>query len=163
MAPAIPKWYTDPQLEYPLSDTLCADFSISKLLGAGPVYARVGLRSMHQEVQVEGSEMTMPKVRKLSVEEVQRVAAQPDQDAGELSRRARPDSPLLEHTYPSIAAWVDGGGWIELGQNEYSRSFIRILDIGGMLWEGTTRYISLDTLLRDAEEALRRLEETGDI
>jgi hypothetical protein len=105
----------------------------------------------------------MPKVRKLSVEEVQQVAAQPEQDAGELSHHEPPDSLMLEHAYPSIAAWVDGGGWIELGQNEYSRSFIRILDLGGMLWEGTTRYISLDALLRDAEEALRRLEETGDI
>jgi hypothetical protein len=136
---------------------------MSKLPGTRSVYARVGLRSMPQEIQVEGSEMTMPKVRKLSVEEVQRVAAQPDQDAEELSHRTAPDSPILEHAYPYIAAWVDSGGWIELGQNEYSRSFIRILDIGGMLWEGTTRYISLDALLHDAEEALRRLEENGDI
>ena len=69
---------------------------------------------------------------------------------------------MLEQTYPHIAAWVDGGGWIELGQNEYSRSFIRILDIGGMLWEGTTRYRSY-ALLHDAEAALIRLEENGDI
>jgi len=105
----------------------------------------------------------MPKVRKLSVEEVQRVEAQPDQEAGEHSPSTLPDSLTLEHAYPHVAAWVDGGGWIELGQNEYSRSFIRILDIGGMLWEGATRYRSLDALLHDAETALRRLEENGDI
>ena len=105
----------------------------------------------------------MPKVRKLSREEVQEVEAQPDQKEEEGLPSTSPDSLLLEQTYPHIAAWVDGGGWIELGQNEYSRSFIRILDIGGMFWEGTTRYRSLDSLFYDAETALRRLEENGDI
>jgi len=76
---------------------------------------------------------------------------------------APPDGLMLEQTYPHVAAWIDGGGWIELGQTEYSRSFIRILDIGGMVWEGATRYRSLDALLRDAEEALRQLEATGDM
>jgi hypothetical protein len=108
--------------------------------------------------------MTMPKVRKLSAEEVQRLAtAQPDQEAAEIPHATRADGPALEDAYPYIAAWVDGGGWIELGQNEYSRSFVRILDTGGMVWEGTTRYISLEALLRAAEEALVHLEETGDI
>jgi hypothetical protein len=105
----------------------------------------------------------MPKVRKLSREDVQRLeSAQRDQTA-EMAHNTPSDSPRLEHAYPHVAAWVDGGGWIELGQNEYSRSFVRILDIGGMLWEGTTRYHSLDALFRAAEEALIRLEESGDI
>jgi hypothetical protein len=143
---------------------LCSDFRISKLIVEHLVYACVGLPSMQHEIPALGSDITMPKVRKLSAEEVQRLAAaQREQEAVEMSHSAPPDSPMLENVYPHIAAWVDGGGWIELGQNEYSRSFIRILDIGGMLWEGTTRYISLDALLHDAEEALIRLEENGDI
>jgi len=109
----------------------------------------------------------MPKVRKLSAEEVQRIESsiQRDQEAAEaeVSHDTPPDHRMLEQAYPHVADWVYGGGWIELGQNEYSRSFIRILDIGGMLWEGTTRYRSLDALLRDAEAALTRLEESGDI
>ena len=105
----------------------------------------------------------MPRVRKLSLEEVQGLEAQPDQEEKELLPSISPDALLLKQAYPHIAAWVDGGGWIELGQNEYSRSFIRILDIGGMFWEGTTRYRSLDSLLYDAETALIRLEENGDI
>lgn len=106
----------------------------------------------------------MPKVRKLSTEEVQRLErTQPHQEPAQLPHLARPLGATLEDAYPHVAAWVDGGGWIELGQNEYSRSFIRILDIGGMLWEGTTRYASLDALLGDAEEALVHLEEQGDI
>ena len=108
----------------------------------------------------------MPKVRKLSPEEVQRLESiQRDRAASEaeVSHDALPDNRMLEHAYPHVADWVSGGGWIELGKNEYIRSFIRILDIGGMLWECTTRYRSLDALLRDAEAALTRLEETGDI
>jgi hypothetical protein len=164
MALATPEWYTDPHFGYPLSDTLCSDCRISKLKVERPAYARVGLFSMQQAIHAQGGDITMPKVRKLSVEEVQRLAAaQRDQEAGEMPHSASPDSPMLENAYPHIAAWVDGGGWIELGQNEYSRSFIRILDIGGMLWEGTTRYISLDALFHDAEEALIRLAENGDI
>ena len=109
----------------------------------------------------------MPKVRKLSAEEVQRIesSVQRDQEAVEVevSHDTSPDHRMLDQDYPHVADWVYGGGWIELGQNEYSRSFIRILDIGGMLWEGNTRYRSLDALLRDAEAALTRLEESGDI
>jgi len=105
----------------------------------------------------------MPKVRKLSREDVQRLETAQRDQAAEMAHDAPPDEPRLEHTYPHIAAWVDGGGWIELGQNEYSRSFVRILDIGGMLWEGTTRYRSLDALFQATEEALIHLEETGDI
>ena len=53
----------------------------------------------------------MPKVRKLSVEEVQRLEAQPDQEEEERPPSTSPDSLLLEKAYPHIAVWVDGGGW----------------------------------------------------
>lgn len=107
----------------------------------------------------------MPKVRKLSREEVQQLAAaaQGDQAVEETPDSASQDDQTLDHVYPHVADWVYGRGWIELGQNEYSRSFVRIFDIGGTLWEGTTRYTSLDALLRDAEAALIRLEENGDL
>jgi len=142
---------------------LCVDFRVKKLTIAYLAYAHVGLLAMYHQIQAQRSDTTMPKIRKLSVEEAQRLEAQPDQEEEELLPNTSPDSLLLEKAYPYIAAWVDGGGWIELGQNEYSRSFIHILDIGGMLWEGTPRYRSLDSLLNDAETALIRLEENGDI
>lgn len=104
----------------------------------------------------------MPKVRKLSLEEIHQLETT-QQEAAELSHSAARVNPTLENAYPYIAAWVDGRGWIELGQNEYSQSFVRIMDIGGMLWEGTTRYISLDALFHAAEAALIQLEKTGDI
>jgi hypothetical protein len=41
--------------------------------------------------------------------------------------------------YPNIAFWVKGG-WIEIGQNIYSQSFVRALDQGGLVWEGEAEY-----------------------
>ena len=58
--------------------------------------------------------------------------------------------------YPAVAKWTKGGGWIEVGYDDYSRSFIRVLDIGGMIWEGKTRYRSVDAALRAAEKAVSR-------
>jgi len=43
--------------------------------------------------------------------------------------------------YANIAFWVKGG-WIEIGQNEYSQSFVRALDEGGLVWEGEAEYSS---------------------
>lgn len=59
-----------------------------------------------------------------------------------------PDS--FEARYPNIAAWVQDG-WVEIGRDDYSHSFVRALDIGGMVWEGAEEYDSL-------EEALRMLD-----
>jgi len=52
-----------------------------------------------------------------------------------------PDS--LETRYPNIAAWVQDG-WIAIGRDDYRRSFVRALDIGGMVWEGEAEYPTLD-------------------
>ena len=60
----------------------------------------------------------------------------------------------LEEAYPSIAQWVESYGWIEIGQDDHSRSMVRALDTGGMVWEGKTKYASLDELLRDLENGL---------
>jgi hypothetical protein len=43
---------------------------------------------------------------------------------------------------------------IEIGYNEYSRSFVRALDIGGMIWEGLEHYPTLDEALQALEDAL---------
>jgi hypothetical protein len=66
-----------------------------------------------------------------------------------------------EEAFPKIARWLDEFGWIELGQDDYSRSFIRVLDQGGMVWEGKDQYKSLDHALRALEKALGKwVEET---
>jgi hypothetical protein len=61
----------------------------------------------------------------------------------------------FEELYPFIAEWIDTRGWIEFGQNDMSRSMARILDEGGMLWEGKSRYASINALFADVEQAVK--------
>jgi hypothetical protein len=60
----------------------------------------------------------------------------------------------VEQTYPAIARWVASYGWIELGHDDGSRSVVRALDMGGMIWEGEPAYPTLDDALRALEAAL---------
>ena len=59
-----------------------------------------------------------------------------------------------EDIYPHVARRVREFGWIAIGQDDTSRSMVRALDIGSMIWEGKTRYPSLDALLQDLDQAL---------
>ena len=53
-------------------------------------------------------------------------------------------------------------GWVEIGQDNYSQSFVRALDMGGMVWEGKPKYKSVDAALDDLEAALEKIiEEIG--
>jgi hypothetical protein len=63
------------------------------------------------------------------------------------------DAPFAR-AYPQLAHWIADRGWIEIGQGDYSRSLVRILDIGGLIWEGGEDAASLDAALRIAEAAL---------
>jgi hypothetical protein len=68
----------------------------------------------------------------------------------------------MQATYPNIATWTESYGWIEIGDNEYTSSFIRAGDMGGMVWEGKSKYKSLDDALNDLEKALEKIiEEIG--
>jgi hypothetical protein len=60
----------------------------------------------------------------------------------------------FEANYPNITSWVTSQGWIELGQDEYSSSLVRALDIGGMVWESSTYYATLDEAFEALETAL---------
>jgi hypothetical protein len=60
----------------------------------------------------------------------------------------------LDATYPTVARWVLEYGWIEIGQDDTSRSFIRALDDGGLVWEGQRHYPTLATALQDLETGL---------
>lgn len=72
--------------------------------------------------------------------------------------------PTFESRYPNVAHFVDAIGWIEIGTNDDTplTSFIRALDIGGMIWEGEDSYPSLDAAFADLEQALIDwMEEVG--
>jgi hypothetical protein len=60
----------------------------------------------------------------------------------------------FEESYPNITRWVTWQGWIELGQDHYSSSLVRALDEGGMVWEGSTNYETLDEAFEALETAL---------
>ena len=58
---------------------------------------------------------------------------------------------LFDSLYPNIAWWAQEGGWIELGQDDYSSSLIRVLDMGGMLWEAEGDYGTVAEAMNEAE------------
>jgi hypothetical protein len=60
----------------------------------------------------------------------------------------------FEKSYPNITRWVTSQGWIELGQDVYSSSLVRALDEGGMVWEGTANYGTLDEAIDALEAAI---------
>ncbi len=67
----------------------------------------------------------------------------------------------FDERYPNIAGWVRDG-WIEIGRDEYSRSFVRVLDIGGLVWEGEQEYETVEEALSAAEAGISVwLEENG--
>jgi len=69
---------------------------------------------------------------------------------GSLDLAPSPD----EQTYPNIARWVKGYGWIEIGSDGMRASWVRVLDEGGMIWEGGDPSQSLDATLRELDLAL---------
>ena len=60
----------------------------------------------------------------------------------------------LDATYPTIARWVLEYGWIEIGHDDMSGSFVRALDEGGLVWEGQAAYATLDAALQDLDAGL---------
>ena len=62
---------------------------------------------------------------------------------------------MFDQQHPHLSAWIlSGDGWIELGQDDSSRSTVRILDIGGMIWESDESYTTVTQALAAAEVAL---------
>jgi hypothetical protein len=75
-----------------------------------------------------------------------------------MPKSQKPDV-TFQSLYPAVAEWTKGWGWIEMGQDDFSRSFIRVLDIGGMIWEGKYKYGSVDEALKAAEKAIEKWHE----
>jgi hypothetical protein len=71
--------------------------------------------------------------------------------SGDLKDTEPPTFPFDE-MFPTIARWISQeDGWVALGADHYSRSTVRALHGGGMVWEGTDEYKSLDEALRAME------------
>jgi hypothetical protein len=62
---------------------------------------------------------------------------------------------MFDQQHPHLSAWIlNGDGWIELGQDDFSRSQVRILDIGSLIWESDERFATVAQALEAAERAL---------
>lgn len=61
------------------------------------------------------------------------------------AKESVPPHPFETH-YPNVVTWVQDG-YIEVGWDDMSRSFVRALDAGGMVWEGKRAYASVDEAL----------------
>ena len=59
---------------------------------------------------------------------------------------AKPSVPMSD-SYPHLCRWVAESGTLEIGHDQATGSFIRVLDEGGMIWKGRRRYPSLDAAL----------------
>ena len=59
----------------------------------------------------------------------------------------------IEKKYPNISRWVADGS-IEIGYDYNTESFIRVIDEGGVIFEGKSNYKTLDDALDDAEKAV---------
>ena len=62
-----------------------------------------------------------------------------------MSKENRP-APWIGARYPHVARWVRDG-WIEVGHDDFDRSFVRALDVGGTVWEGEWSYPTLEDAL----------------
>ena len=104
----------------------------------------------------------MPKLRKLSQQEIREIEATP-LEPDDIPAALPIDASVIDNAFPRLAAWVFERGWIEIGQDDYSRSFIRVLDIGGLIWEGKRSYPSLAAALHAADIAIAEKEAAGEV
>jgi hypothetical protein len=59
-------------------------------------------------------------------------------------------------SYPHLWRWVREFGRVEIGYCRQTRSFIRVVDAGGMVWQGRRSYRTLEAALADAEAGIAR-------
>jgi hypothetical protein len=61
--------------------------------------------------------------------------------------------------YPNLWRWVAEYGTLEVGHCYMTKSFIRALDAGGLVWKGKAKYPSLEAAMTDAEAGIARFME----
>ena len=65
-------------------------------------------------------------------------------------------TPTRSAPYPHLWRWTAEFGTVEIGHCGQTRSFIRVLDEGGVVWKGRHSYVTLDAALADAEAGVAR-------
>jgi len=69
---------------------------------------------------------------------------------------AKNAKPTRRTAYPFLTKWVAEFGVVEIGHCHHTRSFIRVLDEGGLVWKGRRSYPTLDAAVADAEAGVAR-------
>lgn len=73
-----------------------------------------------------------------------------------------PKSKPLDEQYPHLCRFLKVQGWVAIGQDDYSASFVRALDPGGMVYEGKNHYASLEDALADLDAGIKAyMDEQG--
>jgi len=65
-------------------------------------------------------------------------------------------TPARSAPYPHLWRWAAEFGTVEIGHCGQTRSFVRVLDEGGLIWKGRRSYTTLDAALADAEAGVAR-------
>ena len=69
--------------------------------------------------------------------------------------KASPTPDEFAAAYPHITAWVhEEEGWIEVGPDDFSTSFVRAIYGGGLAWEGKPGYASMDEAMRSLDAGI---------
>jgi hypothetical protein len=74
--------------------------------------------------------------------------------------RPRQNNILLNQRI-QILRWVLDG-WIEIGYESDTDSFVRALDEGGMVWQGKRKYPTLEDALKDLNRGVAKWFEEND-
>jgi hypothetical protein len=69
----------------------------------------------------------------------------------------RTQLPSFSASHPHLVRWVTEFGWLEIGYDSMTDSFIRAVHPGGGLWKGRRNYRTLDAALAHAEAGVGRL------
>jgi hypothetical protein len=59
---------------------------------------------------------------------------------------------IFDDRYPALAWWVQEGGTMEFGRQDYTISLVRLFDEEGLLWESGEDYSALGDALDEAEK-----------
>jgi hypothetical protein len=93
--------------------------------------------------------------RTASVKSTQPWGWAPAEGQGTAARQVPEGSCSFDEMFPTITRWISQEeGWVELGADHYSRSLARAMYGGGMVWEGTDKFGSLDEALRAMEDGI---------
>jgi hypothetical protein len=72
-----------------------------------------------------------------------------------VSKRPDREKGVFAKSFPHIAEWVLGGGYVEIGWTEYYvRAFVRAHHEGGVVYEGRSNYPSIDEALQDLDAGI---------